>query len=619
MGATSLPTSAPFSTSALVASFSDPTVASALAAQGGKLASSPLKTGAYTTPGNERVLLDSTSAAFNVTLPSNPPNGTVARFVDTAGATTTHAVTVLPGAGDTVLGNGGGVALDDGTLLGLVFNSTTRDWESDDPAQVAAAGAPTGNTASAWNGLNTAVRAYSDLRKDWVTLSDYTGSSTPGECHAALQAALQGTEHRHLVINKGDWTLSAGVAAAMARDKVVHCEGAKLTFTGAAALTAVGVQPNGFDLRWEGGEIDAANLAAQCLFLFGRTADMLSGLSRLEVEGYTGRRPKINTGITDLSAGLYIYGGFEEAVLRSIRVFDPTRALGAGAGGSYGTNGVVTSVTNGCYVRRTVVVDLFVRNVLNVEADGTSANADCDALSIHAPPDTTDAYLSVRDFRCQDTKGRMLKSQCPSTHIDGWYYRHTASGPNPIQGGLELINFQYGGGSIRNGRVVLESLGTNQRDCIAVSSGVSGSTGTMGVDTFVDGLHFHNQTAFTPTAVLLHYDNMDLPRTFSAKNVSMLGNIGLGLYLGDTSSASTRPVTLLLEGWKGNFTGFPGQTKPKLVGASSNTFGVLDARGCRHLGGSTVPLVGNYAVTGGSNANLAVTGTANPNVTASWG
>jgi hypothetical protein len=605
MGVTSGPTSAPFNTAALV---------TALAGQ-----STAVKTSAYTAAAGERVLLDSAGSAFNVTLPTSPPHGTPVKLVDTTGGTTAHAVTVLPGGSNTVLGNAGGVAIDDGTTLSLLFNSGTGDWENDDPGQVVAASSSAGSTASAWNGANTAVRAYADLRKDWVTLSDYTGSSTPGECHTALLNALQGTEHRHLVINKGDWTLSAQVAAALGRDKVVHCEGAKITYAGAATDFAVRILAVGFDCRWEGGEIDGANLAAQCLKFHGRSTNMTSGLSRVEVEGFTARQGKINAAIGDVSAGIYVYAGFEEIVLKTIKIFDITRALGAGVNGSYGTNGFVSSTTNSCYVRRTIMDDIFVQNILSVEADGAAANSDCDAVSIHCSPDVSDAFVRVRDFRCINTKGRMLKSQCPSTNVDGWYYRHTSTGPNPIQGGLELINFQFGGGSVSNGRVVLDSLGTAQQDCIAVSSGVSGSVGTMGLDTFINNLHFYNGTAQTPTAVLLHYDSMNLPRTFCAKGVSMIGNIGLGLYLGDTSNASSRPLTLLLEGWKGNFTGFPAQSAPKLVGTSASTYGVVHAHGCRHTGGSAVPLVGSYNAVGGSNANLTVSGTANANVTASWG
>ena len=80
---------------------------------------------------NDLVRCNTTSAAFSVTLPTNPIDGSIVNFVDVAstGSFLSNNLTVLPGSGNTVE-NDSSLILDvNGTYVSLVYNLSTTNWK----------------------------------------------------------------------------------------------------------------------------------------------------------------------------------------------------------------------------------------------------------------------------------------------------------------------------------------------------------------------------------------------------------------------------------------------------------------------------------------------------------
>jgi hypothetical protein len=90
-----------------------------------------ITTNGYVASVNDLVRCDTTTAAFSVTLPSNPIDGSIVNFVDvaSAGSFLTNNLTVLPGIGKTVE-NDTSLLLDvNGTYVSLVYNLSTSNWK----------------------------------------------------------------------------------------------------------------------------------------------------------------------------------------------------------------------------------------------------------------------------------------------------------------------------------------------------------------------------------------------------------------------------------------------------------------------------------------------------------
>jgi hypothetical protein len=80
---------------------------------------------------NDLVRCDTTAAAFSVTLPTNPIDGSIVNFVDVAstGSFLSNNLTVLPGSGNTVE-NDSSLILDvNGTYVSLVYNQSSTNWK----------------------------------------------------------------------------------------------------------------------------------------------------------------------------------------------------------------------------------------------------------------------------------------------------------------------------------------------------------------------------------------------------------------------------------------------------------------------------------------------------------
>jgi hypothetical protein len=90
-----------------------------------------ITTNGYVASVNDLVRCDTTTAAFSVTLPSNPIDGSIVNFVDvaSAGSFLTNNLTVLPSIGKTVE-NDTSLLLDvNGTYVSLVYNLSTSNWK----------------------------------------------------------------------------------------------------------------------------------------------------------------------------------------------------------------------------------------------------------------------------------------------------------------------------------------------------------------------------------------------------------------------------------------------------------------------------------------------------------
>jgi hypothetical protein len=92
-----------------------------------------IKIASYNAQPNQIIPVNSAAGSFPVNLPTNPSYGRRIKVFDVSGMTAVNPVSVVPAAGDTVLGNSLGVALDDGTSLSLMYDPATHNWYEDEP------------------------------------------------------------------------------------------------------------------------------------------------------------------------------------------------------------------------------------------------------------------------------------------------------------------------------------------------------------------------------------------------------------------------------------------------------------------------------------------------------
>jgi len=94
---------------------------------------------------NDLVRCDTTTAAFSVTLPTSPNDGSIVNFVDvaSAGSFFAHNLTVLPGSGNTVQNSSSLILNTNGTYVSLVYNQSSSNWKL---LQVSQVSLPTAST-----------------------------------------------------------------------------------------------------------------------------------------------------------------------------------------------------------------------------------------------------------------------------------------------------------------------------------------------------------------------------------------------------------------------------------------------------------------------------------------
>lgn len=91
----------------------------------------PIKTANYTASVNDIVRCNTTSASFNVTLPTSPADGSIINVLDVAftGSFYTNNLTVLPGGSNTIEGDTSLLLDINGTYASLVYNAAGTNWK----------------------------------------------------------------------------------------------------------------------------------------------------------------------------------------------------------------------------------------------------------------------------------------------------------------------------------------------------------------------------------------------------------------------------------------------------------------------------------------------------------
>lgn len=113
---------------------------------GGGLTTTSSITANYTATVSELVRCDTTSGAFNVTLPASPADGSIIAFLDISNTFGIEGkqLSVLPNTGKTIESDATSLVLDiTGTYVSFVFNSDSSDWRLlETPSLAAPASAP---------------------------------------------------------------------------------------------------------------------------------------------------------------------------------------------------------------------------------------------------------------------------------------------------------------------------------------------------------------------------------------------------------------------------------------------------------------------------------------------
>jgi hypothetical protein len=122
----------------------------------GSLTPTLTQTANYTAYVNDMVLANSTSAAFNITLPTVPANGSVVAVVDIASSFSSRNVTILPGVGATIDGAASSKLSTNGSYTQFVYISSTTNWQTQTTAASSgAANMDGGNSSSVYGGSIT--------------------------------------------------------------------------------------------------------------------------------------------------------------------------------------------------------------------------------------------------------------------------------------------------------------------------------------------------------------------------------------------------------------------------------------------------------------------------------
>lgn len=93
------------------------------------LASTPVKTSAYTAAAYELVRANTTTGAFTVTLPASPIDGAQVGVIDIAKTFGSYPLTLAPGVGATIEGDSTSMLLDvNGAYVAFVYTTSLTNW-----------------------------------------------------------------------------------------------------------------------------------------------------------------------------------------------------------------------------------------------------------------------------------------------------------------------------------------------------------------------------------------------------------------------------------------------------------------------------------------------------------
>jgi hypothetical protein len=97
---------------------------------GGGLTPTAIKTAAYTAVANDLVRVNSTAAAFTVSLPYPATDGDIVAVLDVANKCGTNAVLLGVSGGNTIEGDATGLSLNiSGASVSALFNATGTNWK----------------------------------------------------------------------------------------------------------------------------------------------------------------------------------------------------------------------------------------------------------------------------------------------------------------------------------------------------------------------------------------------------------------------------------------------------------------------------------------------------------
>ncbi len=163
--------------------------------------------------------------------------------------------------------------------------------------------------------------------------------------------------------------------------------------------------------------------------------------------------------------GIIIRGGFTTVYLERPVVSNVRLAAGAGILGSVGACGITVFGINTGYPIQTIVVGPQVDTIMS---EDPAYNADQDGIRVFGPWDTAGAKSNsvfiLRGGSFRDCWGRSVKSQAETGVIDGTNFSNFSG---PTSGRNSEIDFQVGGGMVRNIQAYYSGVNTTPNEVIS--------------------------------------------------------------------------------------------------------------------------------------------------------
>lgn len=223
----------------------------------------------------------------------------------------------------------------------------------------------------------------------------------------------------------------------------------------------------GFDHRIEGVlEIDGRLLSSVGFRAWNKSAaGFPSGYASFFASDLKVRNIRRGSVTSANGDGIIIRGGFTTVYLQRPVVSNVRLAAGAGILGSVGACGITVFGINTGYPIQTIVVDPQVDTIMS---EDPAYNADQDGIRVFGPWDTAGAKSNsvfiLRGGSFRDCWGRSVKSQAETGVIDGTNFSNFSG---PTSGRNSEIDFQVGGGMVRNIQAYYSGVNTTPNEVIS--------------------------------------------------------------------------------------------------------------------------------------------------------
>lgn len=215
------------------------------------------------------------------------------------------------------------------------------------------------------------------------------------------------------------------------------------------------VQLSGYNLIIEGQfNLDGDNKVARGLMLYNSLVTMADA-STLLINNVSVKNIYSSTHAYT-AAGIAAVGAYTVVCCDNVVITNISRAAGAGVPGLQGSAGIITTGTAAIYPQKTVITNSYIDTIISEE--DPSAAAYCDMDGIIAQSGLVEgASLIINNTNFRNCTGRSIKSQVSNNIIDSIII---ISDEDSLLHMLNCvpINFQLGGGSISNLRVVYDAL-----------------------------------------------------------------------------------------------------------------------------------------------------------------